>query len=426
MANYFVSGYAPPKGVDSKEKVKQIQATLGVKQDGIWGAKTQAAWNGQGYGQLWKPEGGSSQAPEQSRMKHVVEGFVPPAGITDQKSVRSIQATLGVTQDGIWGANTQAAWEKQYGDLWGVSPPAPTQNSGYKAPTGIDGKEEIRQVQQRLGITADGIWGKATQEAWDKMRTPQSKRRSTAGTGVLGPNSFEKAGISDSKAQLAIDVGKGISPIMGFINPLQTQVTNVGRRPVPHKDGTVVQQLYDVLSNQRLLELDMHNLPNKKGTIIPDVPHMNVEVSKSASTLQKRVADSLNHKKVPTPVYEAFKNFDNVAKYTKTAGKALAVVGVALDAYELGSTIYLDLNDEDKKLGKKTLQTSVGIGASWAGGVGGAKLGAMGGAAVGTFFCPGLGTVIGGFIGGIGGGIAGALGGRTLSEYIIDKAYTGR
>lgn len=152
MANYFVSGFCPPKGVDSKDKVKQIQATLGVKQDGIWGAKTQAAWNGQGYGQLWKPEGGSSQAPEQSRMKHVVEGFVPPAGVTDQKSVRNIQATLGVTQDGIWGANTQAAWEKQYGGLWGVSPPAPsrsnTQNSGYKAPTGIDSKEEIRQVQK--------------------------------------------------------------------------------------------------------------------------------------------------------------------------------------------------------------------------------------------------------------------------------------
>ncbi len=50
MADYFVSGYAPPKGVDNKEKVKQIQATPGVKQDGIWGAKTQAAWNGQGYG----------------------------------------------------------------------------------------------------------------------------------------------------------------------------------------------------------------------------------------------------------------------------------------------------------------------------------------------------------------------------------------
>ena len=115
----------------------------------------------------------------------------------------------------------------------------------------------------------------------------------------------------------------------------------------------------------------------------------------------------------------------NVEKAVKNGGKALAVVGVAMDVFDLGNTIYLDLNDEDKKLGKKTLQTAVGIGGSYAGSFGGAKLGAMGGSAIGTLICPGIGTAVGGFLGGIGGGIAGAFGGRALSEHIVDKTYKG-
>ena len=109
----------------------------------------------------------------------------------------------------------------------------------------------------------------------------------------------------------------------------------------------------------------------------------------------------------------------------KNGGKALAVVGVALDAYDLGSTIYDDLNDEDKKLGKKTVSTAVGIGGSWAGAFGGAKLGAMGGAAIGSLICLGPGTVIGGFLGGVIGGIAGGWAGRTAGEAIVENVYQG-
>ncbi|MCE5236000.1 MAG: hypothetical protein LLF87_08110 [Eubacteriales bacterium] len=138
-------------------------------------------------------------------------------------------------------------------------------------------------------------------------------------------NRLTEEGVPRPKTQWAADVAKGMVPITSFTNPLQTQITNIGVRPIPP-----------------------------------------------------------------------------------------------------GSTIYLDLNDEDKKLGKQTLRMSVGIGAGWAGAAAGAELGAMGGAAIGTLTCPGLGTVIGGFIGGIGGGIAGALSARALGEYIVDETYKGR
>lgn len=44
MANYYLSGYEPPSGVASRGAVKEYQKRLGVKQDGVWGPKTQAAY----------------------------------------------------------------------------------------------------------------------------------------------------------------------------------------------------------------------------------------------------------------------------------------------------------------------------------------------------------------------------------------------
>lgn len=44
MANYYLSGYSTPDGVESREDVKQYQRMLGVTADGIWGPVTQAAY----------------------------------------------------------------------------------------------------------------------------------------------------------------------------------------------------------------------------------------------------------------------------------------------------------------------------------------------------------------------------------------------
>lgn len=41
---YYLTGYTPPEGVSDRDSVKQIQTSLGVSADGIWGPKTQAAY----------------------------------------------------------------------------------------------------------------------------------------------------------------------------------------------------------------------------------------------------------------------------------------------------------------------------------------------------------------------------------------------
>lgn len=53
MASYYVTGYSPPAGVSDSGAVRAIQQQLnasgaGLKEDGIWGPKTQAAYQGQG------------------------------------------------------------------------------------------------------------------------------------------------------------------------------------------------------------------------------------------------------------------------------------------------------------------------------------------------------------------------------------------
>lgn len=83
MANYYVSGYQPPNNITSREGVKALQQQLNaqganLKVDGIWGAKTQAAYKAGGHG------GGNSHAQQyaagiSSYMKSLQPLFDAPA-----------------------------------------------------------------------------------------------------------------------------------------------------------------------------------------------------------------------------------------------------------------------------------------------------------------------------------------------------------
>lgn len=158
--------------------------------------------------------------------------------------------------------------------------------------------------------------------------------------------------------------------------------------------------------------------PHKQGKI--NYPHINFDNVESYPFSNPQMIDqikNIDHSKIPKSVYNFFNGTNKAAKVVKSGGKAMAVLGIALDAYDLYNTINDDLNDEDGRIGKKTVSTAVGIGGSWAGGAAGAKLGAMGGAAIGSIF-PGPGTIIGGFVGSLLGGVIGSIGGRLLGDLI--------
>lgn len=93
MSTFYSQGYKPPKGVTSASQVKTYQRMLGVKADGVWGPKTQAAYD--------------------LRKTGKTSLYSPPSGIERSDQIKTMQGVLGVETDGIWGEKTQAAY-----DMW--------------------------------------------------------------------------------------------------------------------------------------------------------------------------------------------------------------------------------------------------------------------------------------------------------------------
>ncbi|MBR5873511.1 MAG: hypothetical protein IKY90_02120 [Oscillospiraceae bacterium] len=241
-------------------------------------------------------------------------------------------------------------------------------------------------------------------------------------------NKLKEDGIYGPNTQWARNAYIGMFPSTNIIDPLQSKITDVGYRKfvkghgkLPPTVANTKYQLYDKRNNSRLFEIEYH--PIKTNT--QAIRHINTVSPKGATKLQKKAADSLNHKEVSQEVFDNFRNFDEIIDNVKFAGKAVATAGVVPEAVEYGDTVYRDLNDADGKLGKETLKASVGIVGEWAGGLTGAKLGAMGGAAFGSAILLGAGTAVGGFVGGTIGGIIGSIAGNDLAEGFIEGYYTG-
>ena len=127
----------------------------------------------------------------------------------------------------------------------------------------------------------------------------------------------------------------------------------------------------------------------------------------------------LEHYPLTEDAYHFLKNLCNVQKVVKIAGRILLVAGLALDALEIGLTIYDDLHDADGKLGKETLSTIVSIGGSW----GGAKLGAKAGASLGAAANVAAPVVVP--VLSLTGGIAGSYLGSALGKWVVDITYAG-
>lgn len=88
------------------------------------------------------------------------------------------------------------------------------------------------------------------------------------------------------------------------------------------KDGTVRHYLFDTKTNTRLFEFDSHGFNTKSGRTKP-LPHINVKSKPNANVFQTKLANALDHKKIPQSVYDAFKNFDDVGKSSKKVVKQL-------------------------------------------------------------------------------------------------------
>jgi hypothetical protein len=95
------------------------------------------------------------------------------------------------------------------------------------------------------------------------------------------------------------------------------------------------------------------------------------------------------------------------AKFLKYGGRALLVVGIAMDAYSI-------------VVAKKRMRAVVRVAAGWAGAEGGAVVLGEWGAGIGTAIEPGGGTAVGAFVFGVIGGAGGYFGASWAAEKTYD------
>ncbi len=219
-----------------------------------------------------------------------------------------------------------------------------------------------------------------------------------------------QAGIQSS-GKLA-DVGKGIYVFdvfgrYGFNKTSDTSVFGILDKAIGKESAT------NLLWKHRgapLLRIDLPQ-PNQHFNGKPiDFNHMHLDSS------LPNVREG--HIKVSDNIIDLGVNANKVGKVLKVGGKAVAVVGVVLDAADIGTAMY-----EDDGWGENTNVAVGGAAGSWAGAWAGGAVGAKAGVAIGTTIGAAFGGVgaapgaaIGGLVGGLIGSIGGAIGGRWLGE----------
>ena len=257
---------------------------------------------------------------------------------------------------------------------------------------------KIRQLQSMLNqlgvdehLTEDGVYGKKTLAAWEKFISDLEHGTVPTLTWIDPLKN----------TSLPLEIGSSYSGINNTIRNAETHFQYFRVDPPHIKTNGAVQNGY------------------YRGTRRPiNYNHVNIDFGENPTEFQAWFQKQYNHYPLDDNAYNAVKDLEGFGKKVRVAGKVLLVAGIALDALELGTTIDADLKDADRKLGKKTLSTAVGIGGSWAGAALGAKLGALAGAATGPaapIAVPVLSLV---------GGIGGALGGDALGRYVVDITCT--
>lgn len=115
-------------------------------------------------------------------------------GPVTEAAVRRYQSRQGLTADGIVGPATWARIQSGLGAAvpggGGTHPPAPARTSRPTIQRGSTG-EHVRVLQRWLGLTADGVFGPATEA---KVKRYQAMKGLTA-DGIVGPKTWSAMGL---------------------------------------------------------------------------------------------------------------------------------------------------------------------------------------------------------------------------------------
>ena len=148
MKSYVLPNFQTPMGIDSEEKVRLVQRRLGVNDDGIWGPKTQAAYEKYLVGQ---------EAPNMINQTKNLGGL-------DHASLEQMIRTLpGITKPNIQMDGNSAL---KLHNMINSSTLGPSLKS--RAKYTVDALDKEQQDELLLSVMLDGIDAYFSQKAWDQ------------------------------------------------------------------------------------------------------------------------------------------------------------------------------------------------------------------------------------------------------------------
>ena len=148
MKNYVLPNFQTPMGIDSEEKVRLVQRKLGVDDDGVWGPKTEAAYERYLVGQM------------ASNTSNQTKNF----GGVDHAALEQMIRTLpGVTKPNMQMDGNSAL---KLHNMINSSTIGPSLKG--RAKYTVDALDKEQQDELLLNVMLDGIDVYFSQEAWDQ------------------------------------------------------------------------------------------------------------------------------------------------------------------------------------------------------------------------------------------------------------------
>ena len=160
-------GYSPALDTDgiwgplTDAGVRWLQGKVGTGADGLWGPGTEAAYKAYTGGGSGGGSGGMTSVRSVKSQQYAVNGLgYSPAldvdgawGPLTATGVRWLQSKVGVSADALWGPATESAYFAYIDDGAGL------------VVDGDFGAATIRALQHAIGVTVDGQWGPDSKRA---------------------------------------------------------------------------------------------------------------------------------------------------------------------------------------------------------------------------------------------------------------------
>ena len=199
MSHFVVKGYQAPKGVRYKEQVEEVQQLIGAKVDGTWGSESQRKWEAfqnrepsrmaghmLAYSMaLEKGEKRHRESVRQARVREsvsaleynrrqnaqarTVAGYTKPKEYQLVSQVEAFQRAHGLKVDGVWGPASQAAYQKSKAQQTAQALTV----KGYQKPAEYQSVWQVKQFQHDNGLKVDGVWGPQTDAEYKRLKAPK-------------------------------------------------------------------------------------------------------------------------------------------------------------------------------------------------------------------------------------------------------------